>query len=48
MVGQDATSLELMLKTLKTFTDEGGALIFTSHNPKIATILQPHIITLDA
>ncbi|MFB6277714.1 MAG: ABC transporter ATP-binding protein [Halothece sp.] len=47
MVGQDATSLELMLKALKIFTDKGGALIFTSHNPKIATILQPHIINLD-
>jgi len=47
MVGQDATSLELMLKALRTFTEEGGALIFTSHDPKVATMLQPHIIALD-
>ena len=46
MVGQDATSLDLMLKALKTFTDNGGTLIFTSHDPGIASVLNPNIITI--
>ncbi|ASC73462.1 ABC transporter protein [Halomicronema hongdechloris C2206] len=46
MVGQDATSLALMLETLKTFTDQGGALIFTSHDGAIATALAPEIIAI--
>jgi len=47
MVGQDPTSLKLMLKTLNTFTEEGGTLVFTSHDPKVATVLRPRIIALD-
>ncbi|NER80549.1 MAG: ABC transporter ATP-binding protein [Leptolyngbya sp. SIO1D8] len=46
MVGQDATSLALMLGVLKTFTAKGGTLIFTSHNPGVANVLQPRIIPL--
>lgn len=46
MVGQDATSLELMLKALKTFTDQGGTLVFTSHDPGVVAVLQPQVITL--
>ena len=46
MVGQDPTSLSLMLQTLKTFTDQGGTLIFTSHDPGVAKGLNPRIIAL--
>ena len=46
MVGQDPTSLELMLEALKTFTAAGGALIFTSHDPGVATVLNPQIISI--
>jgi energy-coupling factor transport system ATP-binding protein len=46
MVGQDATSLELMLTTLKIFTNQGGTLIFTSHDPGVAAVLQPRVIAL--
>ncbi len=46
MVGQDPTSLELMLTALKTFTEEGGTLIFTSHDPGVTTVLHPRIIFL--
>lgn len=46
MVGQDATSLSLMLSTLKTFTDAGGTLIFTSHDPGVATVLNPRVVTI--
>ena len=47
MVGQDATSLELMLGALKIFTNEGGALIFTSHDPGVTALLQPQMIALN-
>lgn len=46
MVGQDATSLHLMLAALKEFTDQGGTLIFTSHDPSVAAVLQPCVIDL--
>ncbi|MFE4106799.1 ABC transporter ATP-binding protein [Almyronema epifaneia S1] len=46
MVGQDAASLALMLQALKTFTQQGGALIFTSHDPGVAEILQPQIVAI--
>lgn len=46
MVGQDATSLELMLNALKTFTAGGGTLIFTSHDPGVAAALHPRVIPL--
>jgi energy-coupling factor transporter ATP-binding protein EcfA2 len=46
MVGQDATSLSLMLSALKTFTDAGCTLIFTSHDPGVATVLKPRVVTI--
>ncbi len=46
MVGQDTTSLELMLSTLKNFTDNSGTLIFTSHDPNVAAVLTPHVVTI--
>ena len=46
MVGQDANSLELMLEALKTFTEKDGTLIFTSHDPGVATVLKPQILVL--
>ncbi|NER21430.1 MAG: ATP-binding cassette domain-containing protein [Symploca sp. SIO1B1] len=46
MVGQDPTSLTLMLQTLKTFTEQGGVLIFTSHDPGVAKILNPRVVQL--
>lgn len=46
MVGQDATSLSLMLSALKTFTDEGGTLIFTSHDSGVTTVLKPRVVTI--
>ena len=46
MVGQDATSLALMLNTLKAFTEAGGTLIFTSHDPGVVASLRPRAIAL--
>ncbi len=46
MVGQDATSLQLMLDALQAFTQAGGTLIFTSHDPGVAAILNPRIVSL--
>ncbi len=46
MVGQDPTSLELMLNVLKNFTQANGTLIFTSHDPSVVAILKPHVISL--
>ncbi len=46
MVGQDPTSLSLMLKALKLFTDEGGTLIFTSHDPGVAEVLKPRVVSI--
>ena len=46
MVGQDPTSLSLMLQALKLFTDEGGTLIFTSHDPGVAEVLKPRVISI--
>jgi ABC-type Mn2+/Zn2+ transport system ATPase subunit len=47
MVGQDATSLELILNAiLKRFTDKGETLIFTSHDPGVAAVLNPQIMGL--
>lgn len=39
VVGQDSHSLSLMLNVLKNFTQQGGALIFTSHVPFVAEAL---------
>lgn len=46
MVGQDATSLALMLSALAHFTEQGGTLIFTSHDPTVAALLRPQVLTL--
>ncbi|MGD1940895.1 MAG: ABC transporter ATP-binding protein [Leptolyngbyaceae cyanobacterium] len=46
MVGQDPTSLEWMLNVLTTFTQQGGTLIFTSHDPGVAERLQPRATSL--
>ena len=46
MVGQDATSLQLMVDALHRFTQEGGTLIFTCHDPGVAAILSPRIIEI--
>lgn len=46
MVGQDAASLGLMIKALQRFIDQGGSLIFTSHDPGVVTVLEPRVITL--
>lgn len=46
MVGQDPHSLNLMLAILKTFTTQGGTLIFTSHDAGVAAILQPRVVTI--
>ncbi len=48
MVGQDAASLSLMLAVLRRFTQAGGTLIYTSHDPGVTTVLQPRILTLPA
>ncbi|MGG6268922.1 ABC transporter ATP-binding protein [Leptolyngbya sp. AN03gr2] len=45
-VGQDAASLSLMLELLKQFTQAGGAVIVTSHDPQVADRLNARIITL--
>ncbi len=45
-VGQDPRSLSLMLQVLKTFTDEGSALILTSHDPLAAKALNARIVQI--
>ena len=44
MVGQDPTSLALMLGVLKEFTINGGTLIFTSHDPSVVDVLKARVI----
>ena len=46
MVGQDPQSLVLMLNVLKNFTHNGGTLIFTSHDPTVAGVLQARVIDI--
>lgn len=46
MVGQDAQSLQVMLGVLQRFIGQGGTLIFTSHDPGVAEILQPRVVVL--
>ncbi len=46
MVGQDLTSLGLMLQALRAFTQEGGTLIFTSHDPGVVAVLNPYVLAL--
>jgi len=45
-VGQDPRSLALMLQVVRTFTDQGGALILTSHDPLAATALNARIVQI--
>ncbi len=45
-VGQDPYSLGLMLQVLQQFTNQGGALILTSHDPIAAIALQARQINL--
>lgn len=45
-VGQDATSLSLMLELLKQFTRSGGAVIVTSHDPQVVDRLNARVIAL--
>ncbi|MDM9380103.1 ABC transporter ATP-binding protein [Chlorogloeopsis sp. ULAP01] len=46
MVGQDPNSLSLMLNVLSNFTQQGGALIFTSHVPLPSEVLNIQVIEL--
>ncbi len=45
-VGQDPNSLGLMLQVLQQFTQQGGALILTSHDPIATAALQARQIDL--
>jgi len=45
-VGQDPTSLALMLDVLKAFTQHGGTLILTSHDPQVAEALNARVINI--
>ncbi|MBD1822105.1 ABC transporter ATP-binding protein [Cyanobacteria bacterium FACHB-DQ100] len=45
-VGQDPHSLALMLQVLRQFTQQGGALILTSHDPISAAALQARQIDI--
>jgi energy-coupling factor transporter ATP-binding protein EcfA2 len=47
-VGQDPRSLALMLKVLRQFTNQGNALILTSHDPISATALNAQQVELSA
>ncbi len=46
MVGQDPSSLALMLNVLRDFTRQGGTLILTSHDPIVAHSLQARIVLI--
>jgi energy-coupling factor transport system ATP-binding protein len=46
VVGQDPHSLSLMLKVLKQFTQHGGAVILTSHDPLAAAALNARAVEL--
>jgi len=43
-VGQDVRSLQLMLNLLRTFTQEGGTLLLTSHDPVVAELLNARVV----
>ncbi|MEM1242541.1 MAG: ABC transporter ATP-binding protein [Cyanobacteria bacterium P01_H01_bin.26] len=43
-VGQDTQSLKLMLNLLQTFTQSGGTLLLTSHDPAVAKVLNAKIM----
>jgi energy-coupling factor transporter ATP-binding protein EcfA2 len=46
MVGQDGRSLLLMLQVLRAFTQAGGTLIFTSHDPRVVEPLGARIVDI--
>jgi len=46
-VGQDARSLQLMLNLLRSFTEAGGTLLLTSHDPAIAELLDARVIKVN-
>ena len=48
VVGQDPQSLSLMLNVLKNFTQQGGALILTSHVPLVIDALNVRVLELSA
>jgi energy-coupling factor transport system ATP-binding protein len=45
-VGQDPQSLALMLDVLNSFTQQGGTLILTSHDPQVADNLNTRVIEI--
>lgn len=45
-VGQDPQSLWLMLDVLRNFTQQGGTLILTSHDPQVAECLNARVIEI--
>ena len=45
-VGQDPQSLSLMLEVLRNFTQQGGTLILTSHDPQVANCLNARVIQI--
>ncbi|MEO1094412.1 MAG: ABC transporter ATP-binding protein [Cyanobacteria bacterium J06638_28] len=46
-VGQDTQSLQLMLNLLQTFTQSGGTLLLTSHDPAVAKALNAQIVAVE-
>ncbi|MDF5716586.1 MAG: ATP-binding cassette domain-containing protein [Rhizonema sp. NSF051] len=48
VVGQDPDSLKLMLSVLKHYTERGGALILTDHDPSVATVLDARVLELSS
>ncbi|MBF2079190.1 MAG: ATP-binding cassette domain-containing protein [Synechococcales cyanobacterium T60_A2020_003] len=46
MVGQDGRSLLLMLHALNAFTQVGGTLLFTSHDPRVVDPLNARVVNL--
>jgi energy-coupling factor transport system ATP-binding protein len=43
-VGQDVRSLQLMLNLLWSFTEAGGTLLLTSHDPALAELLNARVV----
>ncbi|MGF1520349.1 MAG: ABC transporter ATP-binding protein, partial [Nodosilinea sp.] len=43
-VGQDGQSLQLMIRLLRAFTQAGGALLLTSHDPVVAELLGARVV----
>jgi len=43
-VGQDTRSLQLMLNLLRSFTEAGGTLLLTSHDPAVAQLLNARVV----